>query len=90
MFGQFDDRVDHRLHAAMREHQGIEHDLFRQLLGFGFDHHHGVAGTGDNEIERAFLDLGLGRVEHIFAVDVADARTGDRAHEGHAGQGEGG
>ena len=90
LLGEADDGIDHRLDAAVREHHAVQHFLFRQLLGFGFDHHHGVAGTGDNEIERAFLDLGLGRVEHIFAVDVADARTGDRAHEGHAGQGEGG
>ena len=72
----------------MSEHDRAEHDVFRKLLGFGFDHHHGVVGAGDDEVEVAFLDLGVGRVEDIFAVDVADARGADRAHERHARDGE--
>ena len=62
--------------------------VFRQLLGFGFDHHHRVAGAGDDEVEVAFGDLLLARVEDIFAVDEADAGGADRAHEGDAGDGQ--
>ena len=75
-------------HLAVGEHDGAEHLLFGQLLGFGFDHHHRVAGAGDDEVETAFGDLGLGRVEHVLAVLEADARAADRAHEGHAGEGQ--
>ena len=60
VLGHFDDGVDHRLHAAMREHQGVQHDLFRQLLGFGFDHHQGVLGAGDDEVELAVRQSGPG------------------------------
>jgi len=45
--------VDHRLHAVVAEHHGAEHDFFGQLLGFGFDHQHGVLGAGDDEVEAA-------------------------------------
>ena len=51
LLGELDDRLDHLLALAMGEHDGAEHDLFRKLLGFGFDHHHRVMGAGDDEIE---------------------------------------
>ena len=73
---------------AVGEHDGAEHDLFRKLLGFGFDHHHRIVGAGDDEVELAFLDLVHRRVELIFAVLVADAGGGDRAHEGNARNGQ--
>ena len=74
----------------MAEHDGAEHDLFRKLLGFRFHHQHGVLRAGDDEVERGQLLLLDRRVQHIFAVDVADARRTDRAHEGNAGEREGG
>jgi hypothetical protein len=43
--------------ASWCEADGAEHDLFRQLLGFGFDHHHGVLGGGDDQVELARLAL---------------------------------
>ena len=49
--GELDDRVDHRLEAAVAEHHGAEHVVFGQLLGLGLDHQHGVAGAGDDEVE---------------------------------------
>ena len=52
----FDDLLD----AAMGEHDGAEHLVFRQLLGFGFDHHHRVVGAGDDQVEIAFGDLRSG------------------------------
>ena len=70
----------------MGKHDGAEHFVFRKLLGFGFDHHHGIMRAGDDEIEATFGNLGLGRVEDIFAVVEADASRSDRAHERHAGQ----
>jgi hypothetical protein len=48
---RLDDRFDHRLEALVTEHHGAEHDLFRELLGFGLNHQHGVGGAGDDEVE---------------------------------------
>ena len=47
----------HLLARLVGEHDGAEHDLFGQLLGFGFDHHHRIAGAGDDQVELAFGDL---------------------------------
>jgi hypothetical protein len=83
--GQADDRLDHRLEAAMTEHDGAEHDLFREFLGLRLDHQHRILRAGDDEVEIRQLLLLDGGVEDVFAIDVADARRTDRAHEGNAG-----
>src|SRR3546814_16887802 len=51
---------------------GAEHDVFRKLLGFGFDHHHRIAGGGDDQVELAGLHFVQRGVELIFAILVAD------------------
>ena len=86
LFGEIDDGVDHWLKVAMAEHHGAEHDLLVQLLGFRFDHQHRIGGAGDHQLE-----LGVGhfverRIKHILVVHEADARSADRALEGHARQ----
>ena len=86
LFGELDDRLDHRLEMPVTEHHRAEHDFLGQLLGFRFDHHHGVMGAGDDQIELAFFHLVDGRVEDVFAVGEADARAADRAHERRAGE----
>ena len=57
LFGELDDGLDHRLEVPVAEHHRAQHDLFGQLLGFRFDHHHGVLRAGDDEIELALLHL---------------------------------
>ncbi len=89
-FGQTDDRVDHRLERLMARHDGLEHDLFGKLLGLGFDHQHRFAGAGDDEVEFGILQFVDGRIDLDFALDIADARRADRAHERDARQGQGG
>ena len=84
--GQLDDRGDDLAALVVREHHRAEHDLFRQLLGFGFDHHHRVVGGGDDEVEVALLDLVERRVEDVLAVDIADPRRADGPEERHAGE----
>ncbi len=86
LLGQRDDGVDHRLEMPVSEHHGAQHDLFVQLLGFRFDHQHGVGGAGDNEFELGFGHFIQRRVEHIFVVDEADAGGADRPLERSAGQ----
>ena len=86
LLGEFDDRVDDRLEMPVAEHHGAEHDVFVQFLGFRFHHQHGVGGAGDDEVELGVGHLVERRVEHVFVVDEADARSTDRALEGRAGQ----
>ena len=78
----------HRLERTVAEHDGAEHDVFGEFLGFRLDHQDRFARTGDDEVELGFLHLVDVRVQHIFAVDIADAGAADRTHEGHARQGQ--
>jgi hypothetical protein len=89
LLGELDDGFQHGLPALLAEDDGAEHDLLGQLLRLRFDHQHGVLGARDHEVEHALVHLRGGRVQHVFAVDVADLRRADRAHEGHAGKREG-
>ena len=74
----------------MAEHDGAEHHFFRKLLGFGFDHQHGVISAGHHEVELGVGALVDGEVEHVLPIHPADAGGADRAHERHAGDGQGG
>ena len=69
----------------MAEHDGAEHDLFGELLGFGFHHQHRVGGAGDDEVELGIDHVVDRRIEHILIVDLADTCRADRTHEGNAG-----
>ena len=75
---------------VMREHHGAEHFLFGQLLGFGFDHHHRVVGGGDDQVETAFRRAlsDSARVEHVFAIDEADAAAPIGPMKGTPGNGQ--
>ena len=84
VFCEFDDRLDDRLEALVREGDCAQDFFFVHLLDFRFHHHHGVFGAGDNEIDPAVSHLIQSRVQHILTVDEADARSADRAHERHA------
>ena len=88
LFRQADDGVDGGLHLLVAEHHRAQHDVFAEFLGFGFHHHHGVMRAGDDQVELDFRHVVDRRIEHIFAVDEADARGADRAHEGQAGNGQ--
>ena len=88
LFGELDDRLDHRLVMPVTEHHGAEHDVLGQLFGFRFHHHHGVLRAGDDEVELALRHLVDRRIEHVLIVDEGDARGADRAHERRAGERE--
>src|SRR3546814_2800812 len=74
---QFIDRVDRDLHLLVAEHHRAEHHVFRQLLGFGFDHQHGVGGAGNDELELRVDQLGLGGVEQVLAVLRSEEHTSE-------------
>ena len=64
--GELDDRLDDGLEALVAGFHGAEHDVFRKLLGFGFNHHHAFGGAGDDEVElEAFHLLGR-RVDDVL------------------------
>jgi hypothetical protein len=73
------------------EDDRAQHFFLGQLIGFRFHHHHGVLGAGDDQVQTLFgvvaklVHVGHFGVQHIGAVRKADARGGDRAHEGDAG-----
>jgi hypothetical protein len=82
---QLVDGVDGDLALVVAEDHGAQHDLFGQLVGFGFDHQHGGFGAGDHQVHLAVGQLRLARVQHVLAVDVAHAGGADRAVERDAG-----
>ena len=86
--GEPDDRLDHRLEAALAEHDGLEHLLLGQLLGLRLHHHDRIAGAGDHEVEVGVGHLVDQWIEHELAADDADAGGADGAQERHAGQRE--
>ena len=88
LLGEFDDRLDHRLHVPMAEHHGAEHHLFAQLFRLRLDHQHGVLRAGDDQVELALGHLVDLRIEHVLVADEADAGGADRAHERRPGKRE--
>ena len=82
------DLLDHRLLLLVAEDDRAQHDLLRQLVGFGFDHQHGRLGAGNHEVQLRRQQFGLGRVQHVLAVDVGHARRADRTVERQAGNGQ--
>ena len=80
-FGEPDDGADHRLEAAMAEHDGLEHLLLGQFLGFRLDHHDGITGAGDDEVQLALGHFVEQRVQHELAVDDTHAGSRDRTQE---------
>ena len=69
----------------MAEHDGAQHNVFRQFIGLRFHHQYGVFRTGHDEVERCLFHLVERRVQHIFAVNIADAGRADGALERQAG-----
>ena len=56
-FNEFVDGFDNNLHFFVAEHHGAEHDFFRELIGFGFNHQNGTFRTGNNEVELGIFHL---------------------------------
>ena len=94
VFGQINDQVDNRLDLLVREFHRTQHFFFRQLIGFGFNHHHGFFGAGDNQIKTLIrvqaqvLHVVDGRVQNVIAILETNAAGTDRATERRAGNGQ--
>ena len=88
LFGEPDDRLKDRLERGMAGHHRLQHGLLGELLSLQLDHQDRVRRAGDDQIEGRILHLLDCRVDPDLALDEADARAADRAHEGHAGEGQ--
>jgi hypothetical protein len=82
---EFMDRIDRNAGLLVAVHHAAQHDLFAELQRFGFDHQHGGFGAGHDEVHLRILAGRLARVQHVLAIDVAHARSTDRAAERNAG-----
>ena len=87
LFSKLDDRLDDFLTCVMRKQDGTKHDFFRKLIGFGFNHHHGVICRCNNEVEITFGNLLVCWVQDIFAIQVTNACCADWTHEWNARNG---
>ena len=82
--------VDERRDGAVAEEDGLGHDVLGEDLDARLDHHDGVAGAGDDEVELRVRELRVRRVEHELAVDPADAHGADGTLERDLADREGG
>ncbi len=82
------DRIDGDLHLLMAVHHGAQHHLFRQLVGFGFDHQHGTLGAGNHQVQVRMRQLRAVRVQQVLAVLVTHAGGAHRAVERQARHGQ--
>ncbi len=78
---QLVDGGDGDVALLVAEDHGTEHHLLAELFGLALHHQHRAPRAGDDEIELALRELRRPRVEHVLAVDVADARGADRPVE---------
>ena len=62
---------------AVAEQDRLGHDVLGEDLHARLDHHDGVAGAGDDEVELRVGELRVGRVEDELPVDAADAHGAD-------------
>ena len=69
----------------MAEYHGAQHHIFRQLVGFRLHHQHGTFGTRHHQVQLGGFQFRRGWVEHVLAVDIADAGGAHRAVERQAG-----
>ena len=70
----------------MAVHHAAQHHILGQLVRFRLDHQHRTLGAGDDQIQLRRLQLRRGRIDHVLAIDIADARRADRPFERHSGQ----
>ena len=76
------------LDLLVRELDGAEHHLFRNLLHLALDHQDVVDRTGDHDVEVDLLHLRVVGVDDILSVDAGDADLRDGASERNVRNGQ--
>ena len=69
----------------MRFFQGLEHDLFRNLMSAAFYHRNTFGSTRDNNFHIGLFNLAERRVYHKLAVEVGHAGARYRPIKGNVG-----
>ena len=84
------DEFDDFLVRFVSGHDGVEHDVFRDLVTAGLDHGDQVFRGRDGQFEVGSGSLLEGRVDDDLAVDETDLNGGDGAVPRDVGDGNGG
>ncbi len=69
-------------------HQGLNHDLFRNFIGAGFDHNNRFFSSRDNQVQTRFTHFIVSRINDVASFDQADAHARNRIQERDIGQEE--
>ena len=80
---KIDDGVHHRLHFVVTVHNGAEHHLFGQFLGFRLHHQDRVLGAGNHQLQIGALERRITWIQQVFAIAVSDFGRADRAGKWH-------
>ncbi len=81
--------LDEGLDRGLARLEGLDHGRLVDLVGAALDHHDGVLGGGDEDVEVGLGALGVGGVDHQLTVDAAHPAAGDGAAEGDVAHAQG-
>ena len=84
-FGQFFLNSNQRLKCFVAEKDGIQHVRFREEIRLTLNHHHGILGTRNNDLDITLFDLFVGRVSDKLTVNATDANSGNRTFKWNVG-----
>ena len=85
-FRQLVDSLNNNLLLFMTEYYSAQHLVFAQQFSFGFNHQYGSFGTGNNQVQLAFFQFILSRVQYVLVIDITNTCSTDRAVEWDARQ----
>ena len=83
-FLEFNQLLDY----AMAKPNSVQHGFFGYFLSTCFNHQNSVLGAGNCQIQLRNSCLSNGRVDDEFAINQANAYTGDGAFKGNIGDGQ--
>ena len=69
--------LDDLFDSLMSKYDTLQHNVFGDLVGTGFDHNDLLFGSGNGNGHLILFFLSLGGVDHIFTVNIAQAYTAD-------------
>ncbi len=72
----------------MGELNGLQHGVFQDLLGPGFNHHNALGGPHHGNVEHALPQLGIRGVHHKLAFQQAHAHRAHRPQKWKIGEGQ--
>ena len=83
--GQLGDDGADLLDLAVPEFDGVHHAIFLDFAGPSLDHDDRLGGADHHQIQLAFVDFAVSRIDNELIVQQADAHGSDRSMEGNVG-----